>query len=146
MAPPKSPTARATSLGLSPPLPCAVNAVSCKAAFSHHQPGQQPVASAGAVGTLQELPHLLQRLKGGSATLADREHHSPTPLRWARGYTIESVSRRTLPAARAYVRCQERRHPEDVIEGWVVPESVSSEREEESMGEDRRSTRPRRVR
>ena len=35
------------------------------------------------------ISRLLQRLKGGSSVLANREGHAARPLRWARGYNIE---------------------------------------------------------
>ena len=63
------------------------------------------------------VPRLLQRLKGGSAIIGEKEHRTSVPLRWARGYTIESVSRHSLDKARAYVRDQTRRHPLEVITG-----------------------------
>ena len=95
---------------------------------------------------LTNLPRLLQRLKGASANVASREHHASVPLRWARGYTIESVSRRALSDARGYVRDQAKRHPGDRIEGWTPGESVSAEVEAEWISEDRRflGRRPRR--
>jgi putative transposase len=36
------------------------------------------------------LPRLVQRLKGGSAVLANREGHAPRgcPLHWAKGYNV----------------------------------------------------------
>ena len=89
---------------------------------------------------LTNVPRLLQRLKGGSAIIGDREHHTSVPLRWARGYTIESVSRHSLAGARAYVRNQAKRHPTEAIPGWEVPESVSAAREAEWIGEGRTFT------
>ncbi len=65
------------------------------------------------------ISRLLQRLKGGSATLANREGHATTrPLRWAKGYNVESVSPKALGAARAYVCDQARHHPKEAIAGW----------------------------
>ena len=55
---------------------------------------------------------LLQRLKGGRSVLANREGHAGVrPLRWAKGYNIESVSPRALDDARAYVLGQAMHHP-----------------------------------
>jgi REP-associated tyrosine transposase len=67
-----------------------------------------------------DLSRLLQRLKGGSAAIAGKERHSTegNRLRWAKGYSIHSVSPRGLPAAREYLRAQPRHHPDDVIQGW----------------------------
>jgi putative transposase len=84
------------------------------------------------------VPRLLQRLKGGSAIVGEKERRTSVPLRWARGYTIESVSRHSLNNARAYVRDQAKRHPLEVIPGWVVPQPITAAREEEWIGEDRK--------
>ena len=64
------------------------------------------------------IPKLLQRLKGGSSVIANREGHATrdNPLRWARGYTLESVGLRALGSARNYVRNQHLRHPEEAID------------------------------
>jgi REP element-mobilizing transposase RayT len=57
------------------------------------------------------ISRLLQRLKGGSSVLANRAGHAAAcPLRWARGYNIESVSPRALAAAREYVLRQPAHH------------------------------------
>ena len=75
-----------------------------------------PLIDAG----LARFRRLLQRLKGGSATIAGKEHHSTEGgrLRWAKGYSIFSVSWRSLAAAREYLRAQPVRHPDAVIPGW----------------------------
>jgi len=67
-----------------------------------------------------DVSRLLQRLKGGSAAIAGKEHHSTEGgcLRWAKGYSIFSVSWRRLAAVREYLRAQPVRHPEAVIPGW----------------------------
>ena len=62
------------------------------------------------------LPRLLQRLKGGSAHLVT--HHHARALRWAKGYSLHSVSPRAVPAAAHYVLHQAERHPNQRIEGW----------------------------
>jgi len=65
------------------------------------------------------ISRLMQRLKGGSSVLANREGHvGARALRWAKGYDIESVSPRALAAVRAYVLDQARHHPEEAIPGW----------------------------
>jgi putative transposase len=71
------------------------------------------------------LPRLLQRWKGGSAAVARRENHSTAaaPLRWSKGYAIQSVSPRALPAVRAYIRAQPNHHPDRAITGWAGDES-----------------------
>ena len=68
--------------------------------------------------TTTSLPRLVQRLKGGSSALINREGHcdSPFPVRWARGYAIHTVGARGLQAARAYVQTQAKRHPRERIE------------------------------
>ena len=62
------------------------------------------------------VPRLLQRLKGGAAVVAWKEGVTPwAALKWARGYSIHSVSRRNLDAVRDYVRSQPARHPDRAI-------------------------------
>src|SRR5437867_7788935 len=67
-----------------------------------------------------DLAHLLQRLKGGSAAIAGKERHSTegNRLRWAKGYSIHSVSPRGVAAAREYLRAQPVHHPDQAIPGW----------------------------
>jgi len=67
-----------------------------------------------------DLARLLQRLKGGSAAIARKERHSTDGncLRWAKGYSIHSVSPRGVAAARQYLRDQPKHHPDQVISGW----------------------------
>jgi putative transposase len=65
------------------------------------------------------IPRLLQRLKGGSAVIANREGHAgPRELKWAKGYDIESVSARSVDRLRAYIRDQPRHHPDEAIPDW----------------------------
>ena len=66
------------------------------------------------------LDRLLQRLKAGSAAIAGKERHSTEghQLRWAKGYSIYSVSARSLVAVREYLRAQPTHHPEEAIPGW----------------------------
>ncbi len=54
------------------------------------------------------IPRLVQRLKGGSSVIVNRERGSTVrqPLRWAKGYNIDSVSRQAVEKVRAYVRNQ----------------------------------------
>src|SRR5882762_3461963 len=67
------------------------------------------------------LSRLLQRFKGGSAHQANVEclGHHVDGLRWAKGYTIETVSQRVLNAVRECLRAQPERHPNEVISGWA---------------------------
>jgi len=68
--------------------------------------------------TTTALPRLVQRFKGGSSALINREGHAegPVPVRWARGYAIHTVGTRGLSAARAYVANQGAHHPAERIE------------------------------
>ncbi len=67
-----------------------------------------------------DMARLVQRLKGGSAFLATREGHAEPsrPLRWARGYSVESVSPRAVPDVVRYLERQPQRHPTQAIPGW----------------------------
>jgi len=67
-----------------------------------------------------DVARLLQRLKGGSAAIASKERHSTegNRLRWAKGYSIHSVSPRSLAVVRDYLRAQPTHHPDNVIHGW----------------------------
>src|SRR5512139_3589257 len=59
------------------------------------------------------IPRLLQRMKGGTATLINRHVVSQEPaLRWAKGYSVISVSPRQRDLAAAYVRHQPTHHPD----------------------------------
>jgi len=68
------------------------------------------------------LPRLVQRFKGGSSVLINREGHAGNGrvVRWAKGYTIHTVGPRGLEPARAYVLGQESRHPAERIVGEIV--------------------------
>jgi putative transposase len=67
------------------------------------------------------LSRLVQRFKGGSAHQANVERlgAGADGLRWAKGYTLETVSPRALHAVRQYLRAQPERHSQDVIPGWT---------------------------
>ena len=89
------------------------------------------ILEVGVVGTHVHLliaaplradwSRLIQRLKGASAHLANRDGVAPpdAPLRWAKGYSIHTVSPGGLDAARQYVRGQPERHPGEAIPGWA---------------------------
>jgi len=89
------------------------------------------------------LTRLLQRLKGASSAVGNRERHSSTGilLRWSKGYSIESVSRRALSEARSYVRDQALQHPAAAIPDWTGAASTPAAAEEEWIGDDRRNLR-----
>ena len=62
---------------------------------------------------------LVKRLKGGSSAVAakngvDRGSH----LFWAKGYSVDSVGRRSLASVRAYLRSQPLRHSDEAIPDW----------------------------
>ena len=63
------------------------------------------------------ISRLVQRLKGGSAMVATREGHMSRGqfLRWAKGYTVESVSPRALPDVAEYIGRQPEHHPKETI-------------------------------
>ena len=64
-----------------------------------------------------DIPRLVQGLKGASARIANRDGYMPRArLQWATGYDFRSVGVRDLQRAIAYVRDQNRRHPELSIE------------------------------
>ena len=66
-------------------------------------------------------PRLIQRLKGGSSMVANREGHTnpDRPLKWAKGYAIQTISPRNVDAVRAYLRRQPEHHPEEAIADWA---------------------------
>ena len=74
-----------------------------------------------AVHPETRIPRLVQRLKGGSSCLAGRDAAVRILVRWAKGYSIESVSPRAVAAAARYVRDQAAHHPDEAIEGWEGP-------------------------
>jgi putative transposase len=76
------------------------------------------------------LPVLLQGLKGGSATVANREIRGSgsRKLAWAQGYSVSSVSEETLDRMRRYVRRQAQHHPTEAIPGYrhsATPEGAT---------------------
>jgi len=59
-----------------------------------------------------DIPQLVQRLKGASARIANRDRVlGEVRLRWAKGYDLRSVSPRALPAAQADLARQGVKHP-----------------------------------
>jgi REP element-mobilizing transposase RayT len=91
------------------------------------------------------LPRLLQRWKGGSAVIAGKERRSTEghDLRWAKGYSLHTVSARQLRAVREYLRGQPQRHPNERIVGWPgdAPEYEHAGAEQ-WVGEERAQLRP----
>ena len=62
------------------------------------------------------LPRLAQRMKGGSALVARRDHQ--IRFSWAKGYSISTVGERALHVAWNYVTTQHAHHPNEAIVGW----------------------------
>ncbi|MBP9106518.1 MAG: IS200/IS605 family transposase [Gemmatimonadaceae bacterium] len=66
-----------------------------------------------------DLPRLLQRMKGGTAHgINAATPGARQPLKWAKGYSVTSVSPGGLERVRAYVCAQHVRHPSEAIAGW----------------------------
>lgn len=89
------------------------------------------------------IPRLLQRMKGGSSVIVNRADWTLTSLRWAKGYNVDTVSCRSLDAARSYVINQHRRHPQELLEGWEygrqftdISRAAASSREQLAMAAD----------
>lgn len=75
---------------------------------------------------MTQIPRMLQRMKGGTATLINRHVRSRlADLRWAKGYSLTSVCPRHIDLIANYVRHQDRRHPTEAIPGWE-PRPVAS--------------------
>jgi REP element-mobilizing transposase RayT len=69
-----------------------------------------------------QLPRMLQRMKGGTAYgINGGASTDPNRLRWAKGYSVISVSPRALLTVAAYVRDQHLHHPGQAIAGWNNP-------------------------
>ncbi len=67
-----------------------------------------------------QLPRLLQRMKGGTAHAINCGAPSgPRQLKWAKGYSVTSISPGDLDRAAAYVRNQHTHHPSDAVPGWT---------------------------
>ena len=72
------------------------------------------------------IPRLLQRWKGGSATLAGKEGVTRARgLAWDKWYSATTVSPKQLAAVAAYVTHQAAHHPTEAIPGWS-PEAASA--------------------
>ena len=74
-------------------------------------------------------PHLVQLLKGVSATVANKEGYAAReqPLLWASGYSLQTIGETQVERVRAYLRSQPRHHPEQVIEGWAGDTALSEQ-------------------
>jgi putative transposase len=66
-----------------------------------------------------DIPRLVQRMKGGSAAISNKEGRAGMTIRWAKGYSIQSVSPRALKQAQRYVTEQAKHHPDEGIAGWT---------------------------
>jgi putative transposase len=87
---------------------------------------------------ITSIPRLLQRLKGASSALAGKELGLPEEqqLRWAQGYTIQTISPKMLETVREYVRHQAERHPQEAIKAWHPSASPPPDLDEGSEGGD----------
>ena len=62
---------------------------------------------------------LVKRLKGGSSAVAAKEGiGGGSHLYWAKGYSVDSVSRRSLATVREYLRRQPLKHSDEAIPDW----------------------------
>src|SRR3989475_13025752 len=69
------------------------------------------------LSAINNIPRLVQGLKGASARLVNREGLMPrAPLRWAEGYDLRSVGVRQLRTVIEYVGRQPQRHPQLAID------------------------------
>ena len=68
------------------------------------------------LGTVNDIPRMVQGLKGASARVANRDGLTPRArLRWAEGYDLRSVGVRQLRTVVEYVENQAHRHPKLVV-------------------------------
>jgi len=63
---------------------------------------------------VMNISQLVQHLKGGSSRVANQTIDGPG-LRWAAGYSVQSVSPDALSRTIHYVRAQHLRHPDRLI-------------------------------
>jgi REP element-mobilizing transposase RayT len=75
------------------------------------------------------VPRMLQRMKGGTAALMNRQVRTATDFKWAKGYSLTSVCPRHLDIIASYVRNQPNRHPAEAIEGWIPPVALATSSE-----------------
>jgi hypothetical protein len=65
---------------------------------------------------------MLQRMKGGTAYgINGGASTDPNRLRWAKGYSVISVSPRAMPRVAGYIREQHLHHLDQAIPGWNNP-------------------------
>lgn len=65
------------------------------------------------------ISSLVKRLKGASSAVATRGGLGTYGrLHWAKGYSVDSVSRRNLAIVRSYLRGQPTHHSGEAIEDW----------------------------
>jgi putative transposase len=65
------------------------------------------------------ISRLVKRLKGASSAIAAQEGLGRMGrLYWAKGYSVDSVSRTGLQGVRTYLRNQPVHHPNEMISGW----------------------------
>lgn len=72
------------------------------------------------VSALNDLPRLVQRLKGASARFANRDGWSSRgrTLRWDPGYDARTIARMALPDIRRYLDRQAEKHHMPMLARW----------------------------
>ncbi len=60
------------------------------------------------------IPEVVNYLKGTASHEANHHQEFANSLYWTRGYHIDTVSKRSLNTAQAYVRSQYQRHPDKI--------------------------------
>ncbi|HTY06835.1 MAG TPA: transposase [Gemmatimonadales bacterium] len=62
-----------------------------------------------------DIPNLMQLIKGGSSYAASRVPGNKLELRWARKYSVTTVSPKSLQHALQYLQRQDERHPGEMV-------------------------------
>ena len=62
-----------------------------------------------------DIPTLMQLIKGGSSYAASRAPGNQLGLRWARKYSVTTVSPKALQPALRYLQRQEQHHPDEIV-------------------------------
>jgi REP element-mobilizing transposase RayT len=73
-----------------------------------------------SLGRAFDIAVLAQSLKGASCRLINQAVPRRRPLRWASGYDLHSVSRRSMPAVRRYFDQQGVHHHETLFVRWTA--------------------------
>lgn len=76
-------------------------------------------------GPRSDLPRLLQRLKGESSFLINRDRGSRQRIRWASGYDVRSISRRHLGRVIQYLDGQREHHGANWVLRYTRPSGLA---------------------